>query len=149
MTDDSTNPVIALCAAEMEVSGAPVEARRLFAQAWAARQDDYDACIAAHYLARHQPTPAETLHWNLVAVQHAEAVRDGRAEEFMPSLYLNLADSLAAAGRYAEAGAVLGRATGSLSALAEDVYASFIAHGIARLRRRIADIAVDGTANAS
>ena len=76
---DPTNPVVALCAQGMAVEGTPEEARRLFALAWAARRDDCDATIAAHFVARHQPTLAETLHWNAVAVSHAEAVTDGRA----------------------------------------------------------------------
>lgn len=140
-TIDPSNPVVALCAAGMQVNGTPAEARRLFEQAWAARRDDYDACIAAHYLARHQPAAAETLHWNMLAVQHAEAVRDGRADEFFPSLYLNLADSLANAARFDEANAALERATASLATLAPDGYTSFLILGIERLRARIAKAA--------
>ena len=83
---DPTNPVVALCAQGMAVEGTPSEALRLFAQAWAARRDDFDAAIAAHFLARHQSTAAATLQWNELAVQHAEAVSDGRCEELLASL---------------------------------------------------------------
>ncbi len=90
---DSTNPVVALCAEGMAMEGVPAEAKRLFEQAWAERSDDFEAAIAAHFVARHQPTPEETLHWNALAVQHAELVSDGRAAGFLSSLYLNLADA--------------------------------------------------------
>src|SRR5262245_35498555 len=110
MTIDSENPVVALCAAGMAREGVPDEARGLFEQAWAARRDDYDACIAAHYLARHQPTPEETLRWNALSASHAEAVTDGRADGFFASIYLNLADSLLATGDVAQAKTVTRRA---------------------------------------
>jgi hypothetical protein len=99
MPIDSEHPVVELCAAGMAAEGTPAEARRLFEQAWAARRDDYDACIAAHFLARHQGSADSTLHWNALAVRHAEAVTDGRAAELYASLYLNLGDAHAALGQ--------------------------------------------------
>src|SRR5688500_12732661 len=72
--DDPANTVVALCAEGMAAEGTPADARRLFERAWAARRDDYDAAIAAHFVARHQATPADALHWNALAVRHAEAV---------------------------------------------------------------------------
>src|SRR3954466_884063 len=96
---DPTNPVVALCAQGMAMEGTPDAARLLFEQAWDARCDDYDAAIAAHFLARHQPTPEDTLRWNEVAARHAEQIEDGRAEALLPSLYLNLADALAKVGQ--------------------------------------------------
>src|ERR1051325_7242323 len=100
---DPSNPVVALCAAAMACEGETETARRLFQEAWDARRDDYDAAVAAHYLARHQPTPYLVLVWNARAIEHAERVTDGRATELLPSLYLNLGDSLLAVGRRAEA----------------------------------------------
>lgn len=61
---DPDNPVMQLCAAGMQVDGEPDKARPLFEQAWNARRDDFDASVAAHFLARHQPTPAATREWN-------------------------------------------------------------------------------------
>ena len=77
---DPTNRVVALCAEGMAMEGSPADAMRLFEEAWASRTDDFEAAIAAHYVARHQPTPADTLHWNALAVHHAELVLDRRAE---------------------------------------------------------------------
>jgi len=92
---DLNNPVIQLC---MEGTRAEFErrlddARLLYLQAWDAHTDDYDACIAAHYVARFQETPEETLHWNQIALDHANAVDDERIKDFYPSLYVNLGHS--------------------------------------------------------
>jgi hypothetical protein len=134
---DSSNPVVALCAAGMAVEGNTHEALGLFEQAWAARRDDYDACIAAHFVARHQPTVEATLHWNLVAVQHAEAVSDGRALEFMASLYLNLGDARMNAGDCAMALDAAQRARAGLLAVPAGGYRDFIEYGIDRLEEHL------------
>ncbi len=123
----------------MERDGEPEEARRLFQQAWDARRDDYEAAIAAHYLARHQPTPDETFRWNSLAVTHAERVADGRTSELFPSLYLNLASSLVALGRLDEARATIARAREHLDTLRADGYREFLSHGISRLQARLGD----------
>ena len=125
----------------MERDGEPEEARRLFQQAWVARRNDYDAAIAAHYLARHQPTPHETLRWNSLAVTHAERVVDGRTTELFPSLYLNLASSLTALGRLDEAREIIGRAKERLEGLRADGYRDFLAIGINRLQARLENTA--------
>jgi len=138
MPIDPTNPVVALCAAGMVCDGAPGEARRLFEQAWSARHDDYDAAIAAHYLAREQPTPLLTLDWNMRAVAHCERVADDRAVELLPSLYLNLADSLLQVRRWEEARLIAERAAESLPRLPAGGYRTLIAQGIARLQKKLA-----------
>jgi hypothetical protein len=145
MTDfiDPTNPVVALCAAGMASEGTPDDARRLFEQAWAARRDDYDAAVAAHFLARHQPTPAETLRWNALAVRHAQAVADGRADGLLASLYLNLGDAHANVGDREGAAAAAGRAAAALTAVPPGGYREFVALGIRRLAARVAG-AADG-----
>ena len=113
---DLTNPVIQLC---MEGTRAEFEhriedARVLYGQAWEARTGDYDACIAAHYVARFQDSVEESLHWNHLALKHANAVNDDRVNDFYPSLYLNLGRSYELVGdpvetqRYYDLAAKLG-----------------------------------------
>ena len=55
---DLNNLVVKLCAEGMqaEFAGKLDDARALFMQAWEQSQDDYEACIAAHYVARHLPS---------------------------------------------------------------------------------------------
>ena len=134
---DPTNPVVALCAQGMALEGTPAEALRLFEQAWATRRDDFDAAIAAHFLARHQSTAAATLHWNALAVEHAEAVPDGRCDELLASLYLNLGDAHARLGQLELARAAGQRAADSLDGLPPGGYREFVAMGIGRLTQRL------------
>jgi len=102
---DTTNPIIQLCiqGALAEFEHRIDDARALYQQAWDLHADDYEACIAAHYMARFQDTPEETLHWNQIALEHADAINDERVEEFYPSLYLNLGRSHEVLGDQAEA----------------------------------------------
>ena len=144
MTIDSNNAVVALCAAGMAIEGDAPAARRLFEQAWEARRDDYDASIAAHYLARHQTTVEDRLAWNIRAARHAEVVADDRARELKASLYLNLADAYLAVGNSAEARAAIGRAAESLDDLPADGYRDFVKRGIDGLLRRLDEF--DGVA---
>jgi hypothetical protein len=140
---DPTNPVVALCAEGMAAEGTPAAARRLFERAWAARRDDYDAAIAAHFLARHQPTPEETLYWNALAVRHAEAVSDGRAAGFLASLYLNLGDAQANVGDVEAAAASARQAIAHLAVVPPGGYQDFVTLGVRRLAARVG-AAVDG-----
>ena len=102
---DLYNPVIQLCieGARAEFEHRPEDARACYQQAWEARLDDYDTCVAAHYLARFQKSPEESLHWNQIALNHANAVNDERVKDFYPSLYLNLGQAHENLGEQVEA----------------------------------------------
>ena len=139
MLFDPDNPVVQLCAAGMAVDGDADAASALFAQAWDARRDDFDASVAAHFVARHQRTPECTLEWNVRAVEHAEVLTDGRASQLLPSLYLNLGDAYRALGRHAEASSAAQRASDALTQLPPGGYRDFVALGIARLHARLAE----------
>ena len=138
MSFDVSNPVVALCVAGVQVEGTPAEALALYDQAWAARTDDFDAAIAAHYVARLQLSAALTLHWNEVALHHADALHDDRLNSLLPSLCLNLAESYRIAGRDADARAVAQRAHDAVDALPAGGYADMVRGGINRLRERLA-----------
>ncbi len=88
---------------QAEINGDSEEACALYQQAWEAASDDYEACIAAHYVARYKTDPREKLVWNQVALDKADAVHDGRVEEFYPSLYLNMGQSFELLGSDDEA----------------------------------------------
>ena len=134
---ETDSPVTRLCAAGMAVDGDPAAAHAFFLQAWSARRDDFDASVAAHFMARHQPTPAARLHWNRLAVQYAEAVPGNRAYPLLASLYLNLADSLLTHGDITDASAAAGRGVTALQFLAPSGYREFVAHGLERVQDRI------------
>jgi hypothetical protein len=136
---DPTNPVVVLCAAGMAVGGDAAAAGECFARAWAARRDDFEAAVAAHYVARQQPTAAERLTWDARAAAHAEgalASGDARVRGLLASLYLNLGDALLGAGRADEAREAAARAEAALDELPNDGYRAFVADAVARLRAR-------------
>ena len=92
---NTSNPIIRLC---MEGSRAEFEhrlddARRLYQQAWDAHTDDYEACIAAHYVARVQDLPEKKLSWNLRALELAYAVKEEWVRDFYPSLFMSIGHS--------------------------------------------------------
>ena len=102
---DFDNPVINLCVrgTQAEFKGEREDACKLYRQAWNAATDDYEACIAAHYVARCQISPNEILYWNRVALERADAVHNGRVKDFYPSLYLNLGHAYELLGNQDEA----------------------------------------------
>jgi len=149
---DPANPVIALCAAGMSVAGEPHAAAECFRRAWAACADDFEAAIAAHYVARVQPDGAGALAWDSRAAEHAEAALaggDARVRGLLASLYLNLGDGLLAAGRRVEAHAAATRAESAVGYLLEDGYRTFVAAGIARLLARAGAQPPDAASNAN
>ncbi len=132
------NPIVQLCIAGMaaEAEGRSADAKALFEQAWDKSEDDFEACIAAHYVARHQATPAATLEWNERALRYAEAAGDDLARDFFPSLYLNYAHSLEQLGRTYEACRHYGLAAGRLNDLPPSGYAQFVRGGVTAGQRR-------------
>ena len=113
---DPNNPVIKLCmeGRQAEFLGQIDRAQSLHQEAWAAAQDDFEASIAAHYVARHQDSHQKRLYWNQVALDKAQAVADQRVADFYPSLLVNMGQSYellgdsTAARRYYDLAAKMG-----------------------------------------
>jgi hypothetical protein len=131
------NPVVRRCAEGLraEQEGRPAEAKALFELAWAERTDDYDGCVAAHYVARHQATEENTLRWNEEALRLAERVGDDRVVGFLPSLLLNLGRSCEVLGDETRARACYDRAASHLDHLPDGPYGRLVRDAIARMRR--------------
>lgn len=136
---DPNNPVVQLCMKGMEAEseGRPDDARTLFLEAWEARTDDYDACIAAHFLARHQPTPQDTFYWNEQALNYAAAVGDERVRAFYPSLYLNMGYSHELLGDMAEAGKYYDMAAQRMDDIPDGRYKNIVSNGISNGQQRM------------
>ena len=102
---DLENPVVKLCleGTRAEFEGRIEVARALYQQAWEASRDDYEACVAAHYVARFQTNPEDILFWNQESLNRANIVNDDRIKDFYPSLYLNLGHSYELLGNQVEA----------------------------------------------
>lgn len=136
---DTDNPVMSLCIRGMaaEADGCLADARALFDRAWELRQDDYDACIAAHYVARHQPTPEDTLHWNQEALARALLAGHHRVRSFLPSLYLNLAHSYEVVGDWSTAAHYYDTAARYLDQVDSGRYGDILRYGAAEGKRRV------------
>ena len=136
---DPSNPVVAMCSEGMraESEGRAAEAKVLFGRAWEAATDDYEACIAAHYLARHQETMELTLQWNEESLRRAELVGDERVDGFLPSLFLNLGHSHEELGEPEKARTFYLRAEEHLSAVPPGPYGDMVRDGVARALERI------------
>lgn len=89
MEIDPNNPVVRLCIQGVTALS-PEEAQSCFQQAWKTANSDYEACIAAHYLAKHAIDEEQELLWNLEAVKRAEMTTEKLSTALLPSLYLNL-----------------------------------------------------------
>lgn len=114
-----------------EGEGRPDDARRLFIDAWESAATDYEASIAAHYVARYQENPHDVLYWNRLAVERADRVTDESVREFYPSLYLNLAHSYEQTGERAEALRYYNLADDSLDDLPPGPYTDLVRKGVA------------------
>ncbi len=135
---DPGNPIVRLCVAGMsaEQDGRPQDASLLFQRAWNESSDDWERCIAAHYLARHQPDPGQTLFWNQEALRLADSAGGDRVRDFYPSLYLNVGHSLEALGRATEACRYYELAASRMDALPPGRYSDVVRHGVTEAQRR-------------
>src|SRR5690606_13414523 len=110
--------------------------------------DVFHRCTLAHYLADLYDVPAESLVWDVRALDAAVVLTDERAREhheslrvagFYPNLHLNLADHLRRLGTLLAATEHLDRAQDPLSALPDDPYGDTIRTAVHEVRRAIAD----------
>ncbi|WP_043270232.1 hypothetical protein [Streptomyces sp. CT34] len=144
---DPELPVVRLCVAGMqaEAEGCPEAARGLFERAWDGARDDYEACIAAHYLARHQSSPEETLRWNQECLDRADLVGDERVRGFYASLYVNMGQAYRELGQLAAAHAYFARAAERVADAPQGQYGDWSRIAIADgLRDTAAAAAVGG-----
>ncbi|MFJ9077398.1 hypothetical protein ACIRO3_19480 [Streptomyces sp. NPDC102278] len=139
------NTVVRLCTRGMtaEGEGRDADAEALFRQAWDAATDDYEACVAAHYLARRQPTPEDTLYWNRVCLARADRVGDERVRAFYPSLHGAIARAHLELGRPDEARPHFEAAAARLADLPPGAYADWLRLRIARGLRATAPETAD------
>jgi tetratricopeptide (TPR) repeat protein len=136
---DPANPIVKLCVEGMraETEGRIDEARLLFIQAWEESKNDYDACIAAHYVARHQKTPEEILRWNQESLDRADALNDERMQDFYPSLYLNLGKAHEDLGNREMARKYYELAAARMNGLPAGRYGDVVRDGIKRGLQRV------------
>jgi tetratricopeptide (TPR) repeat protein len=139
---DPNNPVVKLCAQGMEEEskGNPSGAAECFRQAWDQSAADYERCIAAHYVARHQPDFELVLYWNQLALDCALRIADSTVADFLPSLYLNLAKSHEDLGHTEDARRLYQRAADHIGGLPANAYRDIVQDGINRGLERVGGV---------
>ncbi|OLT47683.1 hypothetical protein BJF85_14875 [Saccharomonospora sp. CUA-673] len=125
-------------------------ARRDLLRLWArigVTGDPFHRCTVAHYLADLYDDPAESLMWDVRALDAADALTDRRARRhhgslrvagFYPSLYLNLADDLRRLGAFRIAAEYIAEAERHVSALSADAYGDTIRTAVRDVGRAVA-----------
>lgn len=129
----------------LEIAGDRAGAQAHYQAIWARATrtaNQYQASIAAHFMA-HAQTEAEAQRmWHQRALRAAEAalaLGDERMRAFLPSLHANLAEVSLRLGRRAQARAHLDQAHASEAALHDDGYGRMMRGLIARLAQELAN----------
>jgi hypothetical protein len=138
---DPNNPIVRLCAKGMEFEGRGCldEASQVFLNAWNESADDFERCIAAHYVARHQKNSVDTLLWNQRSLDLANAVAEERVREFYPSLYLNMGKAHEDLGNREESRRFYEMAVTALDSLPEGRYGDIVREAVGRALLRSRD----------
>ena len=136
---DSDNPIVNLCirGIEREALGSFDEATRLYRAAWDQSSNDFERCIAAHYVARHQKNAVDALEWNRRSLFYADRADYQRVRGFYPSLHLNIGNAYEDLGDLDAAKRHYELAAAALDSIPEDAYGAVVRDSIARALKRV------------
>lgn len=76
----------------MEETGKPEEASKIFLQAWNEAADDFEKFLAAYYVSRNQKSVVDKLKWLETALQLALKMNTDYAKGVLSSLYSKIAE---------------------------------------------------------
>ncbi|MFE3560712.1 hypothetical protein ACFXKW_38580 [Streptomyces sp. NPDC059193] len=131
-------------------AGDSAAARRKLLGLWTAigaTGDPLHRCSLAHYLADLYEDPAQSLAWNVRALDAADAVTDQRVQEhhaglhiagFYPSLHLNLADDYRRLGSFEAAAEHIHAAAAHAPSLPRTPYGDLLRGAMAEVAQAIA-----------
>ena len=139
MEFEPDNKIVKLCAQGMELEGEGKneEASKVFLQAWEQANDYKEKFTAAHYVARHQPSVADKLTWDEIALDLALRIKDESVEGAYPSLYLNIGKGHEDLKEFEKAAENYQSALTYINFLREDGYSKMIKGGIENGLERI------------
>ena len=112
----------------------------LYADMWAKAiraEDQYQACVIAHFMAHAHVEPEAQRDWHLRALHAADAVGDERVSGFYTSLYANLGEVTLRLGNLALAREYISRAEEIHHVLPDDGYGRLIRSLIVRVTQAI------------
>ncbi|MFD2521157.1 hypothetical protein [Emticicia soli] len=139
MDIDPSNKVVQLCTDGMsnEFEGKLNESEALFNQAWALASNEFEACIAAHYMARRQLSLADKLKWNLKSFDLANKIEGDGMKNYLPSLCLNVGKSYEDLEQIAEATYYYRLGADYTDTLKENPYVNMIKSGLTEGLKRV------------
>lgn len=139
MDIDPNNKIVQLCSEGMnaEFEGRLEESKALFNQAWESASDNFEAFIAAHYMARRQLSPEEKLKWNLESYHLANTIEGEGMKKYFPSLCLNVGKSYEDLGQIQEAIQYYQLGADYSDTLSENPYGNMIKSGITEGLKRV------------
>ena len=138
MDIDPGNKIVKLCSEGMnaEFEGRLEESGALFTQAWELSTTDFEAFIAAHYMARRQLSLEDKLKWNLESYHLANKIQGDSMIRYLPSLCLNVGKSYEDLGNRQEAIQYYQLGAHYADSLSDKPYGNMIKSGITeRLKR--------------
>lgn len=100
-------------------------------------ENQYQACIVAHFMAHTHVEPEEQFDWHLRALHAADSVGDERVSTFYPSLYANLGEVSLRLGDLAQARMYIVRASETEHVLQDDGYRRLLRSLIVRVTQAI------------
>ncbi|RYU94815.1 hypothetical protein [Emticicia agri] len=139
MDFDPSNRIVQLCAEGMnaEFEGRLEASEKLFKQAWESASDNFEAFIAAHYIARRQNSLTDKLTWNLESFELAKKVEGDAMQKYFPSLCLNVGKSYEDLGQNQEAIQYYQLGADYADALSTNPYGNMIKSGITEGLKRM------------
>lgn len=139
MEIDAGNKVVKLCAEGMnaEFEGKLDVSESFFKQAWETATDNFEAFIAAHYMARRQASPEAKLDWNLKSYELASQLDTNEVMQYLPSLCLNIGKSYENLGQTTNAVNYYQKGAKYADSLPEKAYGNMIKSGITEGLRRM------------
>lgn len=139
MDIDPSNKIVQLCSEGMnaEFEGRLEESKALFNQAWESASDNFEAFIAAHYMARRQLSLEEKLKWNLESYHLANTIDGDGMKKYFPSLCLNVGKSYEDLGQIQEAIQYYQLGADYSDILSENPYGNMIKSGITEGLKRV------------
>ena len=127
-------------AQDLVASGDHEGARALYDALWVEAiraEDQYQACVVAHFLAHTHIEPDAQLDWHLRALQAADNMGDERVRAFYPSLHANLGDVYLRLGNLTQAQEHIDKALEFERVLPDDGYGRMIRSLIVRLTQNM------------
>lgn len=139
MEIDPANKVVQLCTEGMnaEFEGKMDVSESFFKQAWETASDNFEAFIAAHYMARRKTSPEAQLDWNLKSYQLALQLDENEVMQYLPSLCLNIGKSYEDMSQTTNAIKYYQKGAKYADSLPEKAYGNMIKSGLTEGLRRM------------